>query len=66
MIILPLKSRLQILKERQNPESIWTGRSIMMFISPTPEKNVGPNEKYRATEFVRLLLVITKKFIKKP
>ena len=65
MIILPIKSRLQILKEREEAESIWTGRSVIVFVSPTPEKNIGPNEKYRATEFVRLLLIVTKKIHKK-
>ena len=65
MIILPIKSRLQIVKEREKPESIWTGKSIIMFICPTPEKNIGPNKNYRATDFVRLLPVITKKIHKK-
>lgn len=65
MFILPLKSRQQILKERKNPEFIWTSKYLMMFITPTPEKNIGPNAKYRATDFVRLLLVVTKKIHKK-
>ncbi len=65
MIILPIKSRLQIVREREEAESIWTGKSIIMFVSPTPEKNVGPNERYRATDFVRLLLIVSKKIHKK-
>lgn len=65
MIILPIKSRLQILKERETAESIWTTRSVIIFISPTPEKNIGPSEKCRATDFARLLLIVTKKIHKK-
>lgn len=65
MFILPIKSRLQIVKERENPESVWTARSLMMFIAKTPEKNIGPTPRYRAEEFCRLLPVVTKKIHKK-
>lgn len=65
MIILPIKSRQQILKERENPENFWVGKNTMLFIVPTPEKNIGPNSKYRATDFVRILPIVTKKIHKK-
>ena len=65
MFILPIKSRLQIVKERENPESIWTARSLIIFIAKTPEKNIGPNSTYRAEEFCRLLPIVTKKIHKK-
>lgn len=65
MIILPLKSRLQIVKERENPEAIYTAKNILMFIAPTPEKNVGPDKKHRAESFVRLVTVVSKKIHKK-
>ena len=61
MIILPLKSRLQIVKERENPKAAYTAKNIMMFVAPTPAKNVGPDEKHRAVEFVRLVVVVSKK-----
>lgn len=56
---------MQILKERQEPEFIWSGKFIIMFVSPTPQKNIGPNQRYRAVDFVRLLLIVTKKIHKK-
>ena len=30
MIILPIKSRLQIVKERDNPKDVWTGRYVIL------------------------------------
>lgn len=65
MFILPIKSRLQILSERKNPEFIWNGKSIMMFVSPTPKKNSITNSQHRAENFVRLVVVVTKKIHKR-
>ena len=65
MFILPIKSRLQILKERENPESVWTGRTVIMFVCPTPEKNAVKSSRYRAENFVRFVVVVSKKYIKK-
>lgn len=65
MFILPIKSRLQILKERKNPESVWTGKNIIMFISKTPEKNAITDSQHRAENFVRFVIVVSKKIHKK-
>ncbi|HSQ97642.1 MAG TPA: ribonuclease P protein component [Rickettsiales bacterium] len=65
MIILPIKSRQQIVKERNNPKSVCTSGCIILFTAPTPEKNLGVNSRYRANEFVRLCLVVSKKIHKK-
>lgn len=65
MIILPLKSRLQIVKERDNPESVCTSGCLILFTAPTPEKNLGADSIHRAEEFVRLCLVVSKKIHKK-
>lgn len=65
MIILPIKSRQQIVRERGNPESVCTSGCIVLFTTPTPEKNLGPDAKHRANEFVRLCLVVSKKIHKK-
>ena len=65
MFILPIKSRLQIVEGRKKSESIWTGKNIIMFITPTPEKNAITSSKYRAEEFVRLLPILSKKIHKK-
>lgn len=61
MFILPIKSRSRILKERKNPESAYKSKYIMLIVSPTPEKNIGPNAKYRATNFVCFLTVVSKR-----
>lgn len=65
MKILSIKSRQQILRERNNPESIYTSGCVVLFTAPTPEKNQGPDQLHRATEFVRLCLVVSKKIHKK-
>jgi ribonuclease P protein component len=65
MLILPIKSRQQILEGRNNAEKIIHGHSILLIITPTPAKNAEVSERYRATNFVRLLPVVTKKINKK-
>ena len=63
MFILPIKSRIQILQERESPEFfIKTGSMILLYI-PTPQRNVDYNS--RVTDFVRLLAVVSKKISKK-
>lgn len=61
MIVLPIKSRLQIIDERKTPEFVCTFGCLMLFKNKTPEKNLGPTQKYRSTNFVRLCLVVSKK-----
>jgi ribonuclease P protein component len=63
--ILPLKSRQQIIKERDRPEYVCSFGCVVLFANPTPEKNLGVNAKYRANNFVRLCLVVSKKIHKK-
>ena len=65
MIILPIKSRLQIVKERENPKDVWTGKYVILIIAETPNKNKGPTQFYRSINFCRILPVVTKKFHKK-
>ena len=63
MFILPIKSRIQILQERESPEFfIKTGSMILLYI-PTPQRNIDYNS--RVTDFVRLLAVVSKKIRKK-
>lgn len=63
MFILPIKSRIQILQERESPEFfIKTGSMILLYI-PTPQRNINYNS--RVTDFVRLLAVVSKKISKK-
>lgn len=63
MFILPIKSRIQILQERESPEFfIKTGSVILLYI-PTPQRNIDYNS--RVTDFVRLLAVVSKKISKK-
>lgn len=63
MFILPIKSRIQILQERESPEFfIKTGSMILLYI-PTPQRNIDYNS--RVTDFVRLLAVVSKKISKK-
>lgn len=64
MFILPIKSRLQIVSERKDPESIWTAKHIVMFIIPTPSKNTTISSKNRAQSFVRVLPIVSKKIHK--
>ena len=61
MIILPIKSRQQIVKERNNPDFVCSSGCIILFKSRTPEKNLGPTSKYRSTDFVRICIVVSKK-----
>ena len=61
MIILPIKSRQQILKEREKPEFFCSSGCLMLFKNRTPEKNLGPTSKYRSTDFVRTCIVVSKK-----
>lgn len=65
MKILSIKSRKHMVDDRDNAENTCMTKNLILFICPTPEKNVGPNIKYRATEFTRLGLVVTKKIHKK-
>ena len=65
MFILPIKSRLQIIQGRENAESIWTGKGVIVFITKTPEKNATTSSKYRAENFVRLLPIVSKKIHKR-
>lgn len=63
MFILPIKSRIQILQERESPEFfIKTGSMILLYIQ-TPQRNIDYNS--RVTDFVRLLAVVSKKISKK-
>lgn len=63
MFILPIKSRIQILQERESPEFfIKTGSMILLYIQ-TPQRNIDYNS--RVTDFVRLLTVVSKKISKK-
>ena len=63
MFILPIKSRIQILQERESPEFfIKTGSMILLYIQ-TPQRNINYNS--RVTDFVRLLAVVSKKISKK-
>jgi ribonuclease P protein component len=64
MIIISLKSRLQILEARSVAKTVFSGKYMLMYMTPTLEKNLGPNNIYRAKEFVRFLPVITKKIHK--
>lgn len=61
MIILPIKSRQQILKEREKPDFFCSSGCLMLFKNKTPEKNLGPTSKYRSTDFVRTCIVVSKK-----
>lgn len=61
MIILPIKSRQQILKEREKSEFFCSNGCIMLFKNKTPEKNLGPTSRYRSTDFVRTCIVVSKK-----
>jgi ribonuclease P protein component len=54
-----------MVRERENPKAIYTTKNIVMVISPTPDKNLGPNERLRANEFVRLVMVVSKNIHKK-
>jgi len=64
MFILPIKSRLQILKEREKPETPFVGKYVLVFVVPTPVKNRGVTSQYRAKNFVRILAVVSKKIHK--
>ena len=61
MIILPIKSRQQILKEREKPDFFCSSGCLMLFKNKTPEKNLGPTSKYRSTDFIRTCIVVSKK-----
>lgn len=65
MRILSIKSRQQILKDRENAEEVWTGKNAIFFITPTPKENIGPSSKYRAKNFIRMIPIVTKKIDKK-
>ena len=61
MFYLPIKSRLQILEERNRAEEIWDGKYLLIIIAKSPEKVISINNK----KFVRFLLVVTKKISRK-
>lgn len=63
MFILPIKSRIQILQERESPEFFIKTDSMILLYIPTPQRNINYNS--RVTDFVRLLAVVSKKISKK-
>jgi len=64
MKILTIKSRKHIVEDRNNADASYSTKSFILFICPTPLKNIGPNKKYRAVEFTRLGIVVTKRIHK--
>lgn len=62
MFILPIKSRLEILEERKNPEFFYKTDNIIFLYTPTIQKH---NSRYKITNFVRCLAVVSKKISKK-
>ena len=65
MFILPIKSRRQILSGRDNYERAYKGTYFLFIISQTPPKNAVQSKKYRATDFVRFLAIVSKKISRK-
>lgn len=65
MFILPIKSRRQVLSGRDNYERAYKGVYFLFIISQTPPKNAVQSKKYRATDFVRFLAIVSKKISRK-
>ena len=65
MFILPIKSRRQILSGRDNYERAYKDTYFLFIISQTPPKNAVQSKKYRATDFVRFLAIVSKKISRK-
>ena len=60
MFIFPIKSRIQILESRKNYEKICYGNYLTIIISKINE-NKKIISKYKVPNFVRYVLVVTKK-----
>ena len=60
MFIFPIKSRVQILESRKNYEKIYYGNYLIIIVSKINE-NEKIMSKYKVSNFVRYVLVVTKK-----